>query len=318
MLEKAFWSMGLLLALLLVGCGGASPTASPSPTPVAGPVRPPAVAGQFYPADPEQLASMVDGFLEGIEPTPGRPIGLIVPHAGYIYSGPVAAYAYAELRGQHYDAVILIGPNHRLPDFAGIGVYPAGAFQTPLGTVPVDAELAQAILEADPSFQSDPQLHALEHSLEVQLPFLQRVLPGTPIVPILIGMPTQENARALTAALNRVLPGRNVLLIGSSDLSHYPPYEEAVRVDWALLAAIETLDVAEFRRAAARSMSLGIPNMQTPCCGQQAIAVVMEVSRALGADRATVLHYANSGDVPEGRRDLVVGYGAVKFWSSRQ
>jgi hypothetical protein len=181
----------------------------------------------------------------------------------------------------------------------------------------VDAELARAILEADPSFQSDPQLHALEHSLEVQLPFLQRVLPDTPIVPILIGMPTRENAQALSAALIRVLPGRNVLLIASSDLSHYPPYEEAVQVDRALLSAIETLDVEEFRRAAARSMSLGIPNLQTPCCGQQAIAVVMEVARALGADRATVLRYANSGDVPGGRRDQVVGYGAVKFWSSR-
>ncbi|MGB9722766.1 MAG: AmmeMemoRadiSam system protein B [Chloroflexia bacterium] len=314
---KAFWSLGVFLALLLVGCGGAPPTARPSPTLAAGPIRPPAVAGQFYPADPGQLAAMVDGFLEGIEPTPGRPIGLIVPHAGYIYSGPVAAYAYAELRGLHYDAVILIGPNHRLADFTGIGVYPAGAFQTPLGTVPVDAELARAILEADPSFQSDPQLHALEHSLEVQLPFLQRVLPDTPIVPILIGMPTQENARALTAALSRVLPGCNVLLIGSTDLSHYPPYEEAVRVDQALLAAIATLDVGEFRREAARSMSLGIPNLQTPCCGQQAVAVVMEVSRVLGADRATILHYANSGDVPEGRRDQVVGYGAVKFWASK-
>lgn len=314
------------MALLVDGCGGRvvtvvpparseqAPATTPVPTIEAGMIRPPAVAGKFYPAQPAELAAMVDGFLAGHEPGKGRPIALVVPHAGYIYSGPVAGYAYAELRGQRYEAVILIGQNHYRSDFSGVAVYPGGAFETPLGLVPVHAVLAQALLQAAPALQSDPELQRLEHSLEVQLPFLQRVLPGTPIVPILIGQPTRENSRLLSDALATVLPGHDVLLIASSDLSHYPAYDDAVRSDQAILSAITTLDPAVFQRTVAQQMARGIPNLLTTCCGQEAIAVVMEAAVQMGANRAAVLRYANSGDVPEGRRDQVVGYGAVKFW----
>jgi AmmeMemoRadiSam system protein B len=317
------WISPLMLGTLVVlaGCGGASPTANPTTVPGATfppeLVRKPAVAGQFYPDDPAELAAMVDGFLQGHEPTPGRPIALIVPHAGYVYSGAVAGYAFAELRGQQYEAVVLIGVNHYLADFSGVAVYPDGAFQTPLGQVPVDTELTQAILQANPSFDDNPYWHSKEHSLEVELPFLQRVLPGTPIVPILIGQPTPQNTQALIEALSRVLPGHNVLLIASSDLSHYPAYDDAVEVDQATLAAIATMDVDRFRQAVGQEMARGVPNLVTTCCGEEAIAVVMEVAPKLGADHVTVLHYANSGDVPAGQRDQVVGYGAVKFWASK-
>lgn len=315
------------LLFLAGGCGSTmAPTtvpasatplpASPPPVPTIDPrlIRPAAVAGKFYPARAEELAAMVDGYLQGIEPTAGRPIALVVPHAGYVYSGAVAGYAYAELRGQHYEAVILIGQNHYLRDFTGVAVYPGGAFETPLGLVPVHTELAQALLQAEPALQSDPALQRLEHSLEVQLPFLQRVLPGTPIVPILIGQPTPQNTRLLRNALAKVLPGQDVLLIASSDLAHYPAYDDAVRSDQAILAAITTLDTAVFQRTVAQQMAQGIPNLLTTCCGQEAIAVVMDTAVQLGANRAAVLRYANSGDVPGGRRDQVVGYGAVKFW----
>lgn len=303
------------------GTVGATGAAEPTPAGTTGPVgttvpiRRPAVAGSFYPADPEALAAMVDGMLAEVEPTSGRPIALISPHAGYIYSGPVAAYAYAELIGREYEAVVLIGPNHYLRDLSGIAVYPRGAWETPLGTVPVDEELAQAILRANAEFRDEPGLHAKEHSLEVQLPFLQRALPDTPIVPILIGRPTLENHQALTEALLEVLPGRDVLLVASTDLSHYPAYEEAVEVDRAVLAAIETMDLGRFRQTIGEQMVRGVPNLQTTCCGERAVTVVMAVAPALGADRAAILHYANSGDVAGGDRDRVVGYGAVKFWS---
>jgi len=307
-----------ILVLGLAGCRRANPgDGTPRPTAREEGVRRPAVAGDFYPEDPAELAGLVDSFLQDRKPTPGRPIALIVPHAGYPYSGRVAAAAYAELRGQQYDAVILIGPNHYLEDFFGVAVYAQGSFETPLGPVPVDAELAGAILKDEPGFEDDLTLHAREHSLEVQLPFLQRVLPGTPIVPILIGQPTPENLQALTKTLTRVLAGRNVLLIASSDLSHYPVYEDAVQVDRSVLSAIETLDVATFLDTLNREMAQGIPNLLTPCCGEGAIVVVMEVARALGADRVSLLEYANSGDVPAGERDRVVGYGAMKFWASR-
>lgn len=305
--------MRAFLVFCIAGLGvlilGACSDSTPSP------IRKPAVAGAFYEADPERLAATVDGFLEGLKPTGGRPLALIVPHAGYAYSGQVAAYAYAELVGQEYDAVILMGPNHSVRGFYGIAVYPGGAFETPLGLVPVEQELAQAILEAGPGFSDDPGLHAYEHALEVQLPFLQRILPDTPIVPIIIGWPSPENCRALAEALVQSLEGRNVLLIASSDLSHYPTYDDAVEVDRAILAAVETMDVAVFRETVAQQMARGIPNLATTCCGEGAIAVVLELAPLLGADHVTVLHYANSGDVPIGDRSQVVGYGAVKFWA---
>jgi AmmeMemoRadiSam system protein B len=290
------------------------PTAVGSPAYAPELVRRPAFAGQWYTADATALAAEIDGYMAGKAPTQGRPLALIVPHAGYAYSGPVAGYAYVELVGQAYDAVILIGQKHYIQDFGGVAIYPGGAWETPLGSVAVDQELAQAILQANPTFESDPARHAQEHSLELQLPFLQRALPGAPIVPILIGYPDPENTQALVDALSTVLPGRNVLLIASSDLSHYPAYEEARRVDQATLAAIVTLDTDHLRRAVSQSMSQGVPNLLTTCCGEEAIVVVLEVAKRLGADRALVLNYANTGDVRGGDRARVVGYGAVKVW----
>ncbi len=306
-----------LLLLLAAGCRGTPPAGSP--TTLAGPTYPPELlrkpvfAGRFYPADAQTLAATVDGYLAG---TPGgnHPLALIVPHAGYVYSGAVAGTAYAEVRGQRYEAVILIGQNHYIQGFTGVAVYPGGAWETPLGTVPVDAALAQAILRANTAFESDPARHARDHNLEVQIPFLQRALPDTPIVPILIGYPLPENAPALTAALVQVLAGRNVLLVASSDLAHYPAYEEARRVDGITLAAIASLDSNRLRREVRGLMAEGVPNLVTACCGEEAIVVVMEVARQLGANRVEVLRYANSGDVPQGDRTQVVGYGAIEIW----
>lgn len=312
-MRSYWWTVLVPICLLLAaGCGGQPPAAPGSPAYPPELVRQPAFAGRFYSANAANLADEIDGYLAGKDPTAGRPLALIVPHAGYIYSGSVAGYAYAEVRGQQYEAVILIGQNHYLQDFTGVAVYPGGAWQTPLGKVPVDAELALAILQANPSFESDPARHVRDHCLEVQLPFLQRALPDTPIVPILIGYPYPENTQALIEALGQVLPGRDVLLIASSDLSHYPPYDDAVATDGAILKAIETLDPAQLRQAVFQAMSQRVPNLVTTCCGEEAIVVVMEVAKQLGATRATVLHYANSGDVPGGDRAQVVGYGAVK------
>ena len=307
-------SFGCFLAgLVVLATCNAPPAPNPSPTQVAR-VRPPAVAGAFYPADPQELAAMVDSLLAAWSPTPGRPLALVVPHAGYPYSGKTAAAAYAELQGQRYEAVVLIGQNHYLAEFEGVDVYAQGAFRTPLGDVPVDEELARAILAAQPAFSDRPLWQAQEHALEVQLPFLQRVLPGTPIVPILIGRPTPRNLEQLEEALVQALRGHDVLLIASSDLSHYPSYADAIQVDQAVLEAIVSLEPERLRETLARQMARGIPNLLTPCCSEGAVLVVLEVSRRLGANRAALLHYANSGDIPGADRDRVVGYGAVKIW----
>ncbi len=279
-------------------------------------VREPAVAGSFYPDDPEELATMVDSFLEAVQDTDGEPIALIVPHAGYVYSGWVAAYAFRQLEGVAYNTIVVIGPNHRHATFQDISVYAQGAFQTPLGLIPVDEEVAQALLDMDERIVFEPDVHAAEHSIEVELPFLQRIYQDLKIVPIVMGQPTEEKVEILTEALVEALGDRKALIIASSDMSHYPPYDEAVRVDSATLAALETMDPQAVLSAIRGSMTDGIPNLGTCLCGEGPVLTAMKVAHLLGANQVTVLKYANSADSPlvTGDRSQVVGYGAVMFW----
>jgi AmmeMemoRadiSam system protein B/AmmeMemoRadiSam system protein A len=321
-------SIALALVLILVGVrlglpSSQEPTATPSSTssratPVVEPgkVRAPAVAGAFYPEDTEELTRMVDSFLEAVEDTDGEPIALIAPHAGYVYSGWVAAYSFKELEGIPYDTIVIIGPNHYDATFEGISVYAEGAFQTPLGCIPIDEETAQALIDIDERIVFDPEVHIREHSIEVELPFLQRIYQDFEIVPIIIGQPSGENVEVLTEALVRVLGNRKALIIASSDMSHYPSYEDAIRVDNSTLAAIETMDPQMVLASIMDNMSKGIPNLGTCLCGQGPVLTAMKVARRLGANQATILRYANSGDSPfvPVDRSTVVGYGAVMLW----
>jgi AmmeMemoRadiSam system protein B/AmmeMemoRadiSam system protein A len=324
-------SVAMVLCMVLAGCelpptsiGERTPTkpavaSSTPPGPWPEMVREPAVAGSFYPDDPEELATMVDSFLEAVQGTDGEPIALIVPHAGYVYSGWVAAYAFKQLEGAAYDTIVIIGPNHRHATFQNISVYAQGAFQTPLGLIPIDEEVAQALLDMDERIVFEPDVHAAEHSIEVQLPFLQRIYQDYhdfKIVPVVIGQPTEENVEILTEALIQALGDRKALIIASSDMSHYPPYDDAVRVDSATLAALETMDPQAVLSAIRGSMTDGISNLGTCLCGEGPVLTAMQVARRLGANQVTVLRYANSADSPfvEGDKSQVVGYGAVMFW----
>jgi AmmeMemoRadiSam system protein B/AmmeMemoRadiSam system protein A len=319
----------LAIVLLVTACAG--PTATPVPTETPEPtvaltpttvltpseVRKPVVAGQFYPDDAEQLSTMVDTFLvqaEELGVERPEPIAIIVPHAGYIFSGQVAACAFKQIEGVDYEAIVVLGTNHSAPGFRQVSVYAEGAFETPLGLVPVDTELAQALIAADERIVFERGVHRDEHSIEVELPFLQRLCPGHAIVPVIVGEPSPENCQALSEALVKVLAGRKALIIASSDLSHYPSYDNACRVDMATLAAIETMDPQRLTETISQYMSEGIPELYTLCCGEGPIRVAMMVAKKLGANQATVLKYANSGDTPFGDRNRVVGYGAVMFW----
>jgi len=323
----------ILLASLLSACTGQpdapppSPppptsipavTASPQPppTPLAEQVRPACVAGSWYPGDPDELAAMVDQMLSAVEPVDGAPVGLIVPHAGYVYSGPVAAVGFRQMDQADYSArvAVIIASDHQHPLSDPISVWAEGGFETPLGIVPVDEELAQALIETDPRIAFDPAAHEGEHPIEIELPFLQRACPGCRIVPVLMGTDDEDTVRTLADALLETLPGRQAIVIASSDLSHYPSYEDALVVDGATLAAIRTGDPARVRDAVATSMSKGTPNLATCACGMGPILVTMRVAQGLGADTVSVLHYANSGDSPAGDRGQVVGYGAVMLW----
>jgi AmmeMemoRadiSam system protein B/AmmeMemoRadiSam system protein A len=290
---------------------GAAPTA---PEVAVGQVRPSVLAGSWYPGDPDELRAMVDGFLEAVEPVDGEPIAIIVPHAGYVYSGPVAAHGFKQLEGGGYDVAVIIAADHQPPVSKPISVWAEGGFETPLGMVPVDADLAEALVAADPSITSDTAPHQGEHPIEIQLPFLQRVCPDCRIVPVLMGSDTDESVAALSEALLSVLPGRRAVVIASSDLAHYPSYDDARAVDGATLAAIETGDPARVQETIDGLMSAGFSNLATCACGEGPILVAMRVAQRLGADTVTVLRYANSGDAPDGDRERVVGYGAVMFW----
>ncbi|HIC89059.1 MAG TPA: AmmeMemoRadiSam system protein B [Anaerolineae bacterium] len=322
----------LILMLAAIGCfhAASSPTptrvrkkvlpsaTTPSPTRRPAEVRHAAVAGQFYPDDPERLARMVDRLLADAERVDigAKPVVLIVPHAGYVYSGHVAAQAFKQVEGSHYDVVVVIGTNHSDPNFDKVSVYARGAFETPLGLVPIDEQVAQALLDADPRIVFDRGVHRQEHSIEVELPFLQRLDPQLHIVPVIVGMPTAKNEEILADALADVLSGKKALVVASSDLSHYPAYDDAVRTDMAILDAIATLDPERFRSVREEMMSAGIPNLRTCACGEGPIITAMLLAQKLGATQVTLLRYANSGDTPFGNRDQVVGYGAVMFTRS--
>jgi len=259
-----------------------------------------AFAGSWYPRGAAAIVDEVEGYLGAASPAslPGRLVGLVSPHAGLHYSGPVAAYGYSLLRGREAASVVLVGPSHRA-GFEGVAVHASGAWETPLGQVAIDEELAQALVDADAALFDDPGPHRDEHSLEMQMPFLQQAMPGLRIVPMLMGTQSREEVEALAAALGRVLRGREALLVASSDLSHYQPATVASRLDAEVIGDVERLD--------ADALMQRLETRDNVACGGGPLVAVMKAARALGADRATVLRYADSGDVG-GDKQQVVGY----------
>jgi AmmeMemoRadiSam system protein B len=264
-------------------------------------VRKSAVAGFWYPSDPLLLAREVADHLRGVGDVsiPGRLLALICPHAGLRYSGPVAAFGFSLLRERRAATVVMVGPAHRTV-FDGVAVQAQGAFETPLGRAPIDEALADALLATDTRLFDDARPHRDEHSLEMQLPFLQHLLGDVKIVPMLMGSQSRAEVSALAGALSRVLPGRDALLLASSDLSHYHPAPEANRLDSLVVQEVERFDLEALQDRFERS--------HDHACGGGPIVAVMKAARALGADRATVLRYADSGDAGEHDKNRVVGY----------
>ena len=267
-------------------------------------VRRAAVAGSWYPGSASTLNAEVDSYLEAARaaPPPGRLVALVSPHAGLHYSGPVAAYGYGLLRdvaGGPGLTVVLVGPSHRAA-FEGVAAHAHGAWETPLGRAPIDEEVSQALLDADPVVFDDPGVHRDEHSLEMQMPFLQRLLPGLRIVPLVMGSQSRREVEALATALAKALAGRRALLVASSDLSHYQPAVVANRVDAVVVDAVSRFDE--------EALMQRLGTHDNVACGGGPVVAVMKAARALGADRATVLKYGDSGDVGEGDKSHVVGY----------
>ena len=267
-------------------------------------VRKPAVAGSWSPGDRPALAGEVDARLAAAAARElgGRLIGLVAPHAGLRYSGAVAAEAYALLRGRRSLVAVLVGPAHRVA-FDGVAVYAEGAFETPLGMVRVAEEVAAALLEADSTIRADPWPHREEHSLEMQLPFLQRVVPDVRIVPVLLGSQVRAEVELAAAALTAALAGRDAVIVASTDLSHYQPATRAADLDARVTECVSSLD--------ADTLMARLDAYRGHACGGGALVAAMKAACALGATRGEVLRYADSGDVEGGDKSRVVGYMAA-------
>ena len=275
-----------------------------------GPIRTSPIAGTWYPGDPAAIAAEVDEYLARVphSPPPGRLVALISPHAGLRYSGPVAAHAYSLLRGRSGLTAVLVGPSHRMA-FDGVAVATRGAFETPLGRVPIDEEIAGRLVAHGGKIVDEMRPHREEHSLEMQLPFLQHIVPAVRIVPVLMGSQERGEAEMLARALVGALEGSDALLIASSDLSHYHPAPEA--------NALDTKVVEDVRRLDPEGLMDRLERFHGHACGGGPMVAVMKAARDRGADRATILEYGDSGDVAEGDKSHVVGYLAAALTADR-
>jgi len=275
--------------------------------------RPPAFAGQFYPADPAALRAALDGFLrDAVPPRVDGVAALVVPHAGYVYSGQIAADAFRQAAATPVDTVVILGANHTNGTFRRVSVYDGEGYRTPIGVARVDRDLAAALVKEGGAV-FDNTLHGREHSVEVQVPFVQHVFPGAAIVPVVVGSADPESCRRFGRALGALAAGRRVLIVASSDLSHYPERRVAAEVDRRTLEAIAGMRADALAGMEARAASLGERGVATCACGEGPIRVAIEAARALGALRGTVVSYANSGDTAIGEPERVVGYGSVVF-----
>lgn len=269
-------------------------------------IRKSVIAGTWYPGKPEILRTEIENFLHDIpdRKIDGRIAGLIVPHAGYVYSGQVAAYAYKSIKGELFDAIIVIGPSHRT-FFHGVSLYNRGGYETPLGVVPVDVTLANDIMAQSNMISHIPAAHAEEHSIEIQLPFLQVILGEFHFVPVIMGEQNRQTCETLAESIFMAVGNRKVLIVGSTDLSHFHPYGQAVKLDSVVLKHIEKMD--------GKGLIKDLEDNVCEACGGGPAVVTMMISEKLGAKRIKILKYANSGDVTGDRRS-VVGYVSVVFY----
>ncbi len=271
-------------------------------------VREAVVAGMFYPADKKALMRQVVELFERAKPKKirGNIKALISPHAGYIYSGLTAAYAYKLLENKKFDSVVIISPSHR-EYFEGVSIFPGSYYRTPLGDVPMDLELCKLIVDNEPAIKLSQQGHIEEHALEVQLPFLQIILENFKLVPIVIGHQIKDYSYKIGEVLGKVLKTRNALVVASTDLSHYHPYEIANQLDKIAIDAIANFDYEKLLNE--------LEEQHTEACGGGPAAAAMIAAKNLGANKVEILHSCNSGDVT-GDKDAVVGYMSAVIYET--
>ncbi len=269
--------------------------------------RRPAVAGMFYPADPDVLNRQVNDLFEraAAQSIPGDIRGVVAPHAGYTYSGPTAASGYSHVRGKEFETVVIVAPSHR-DYFEGASVYSGDAYRTPLGIVPIDVNLRADLLNASDRVVAGEAGHRSEHAVEVQLPFLQAALGTFTLLPIVMGDQHRDLCFALADALVRITRGRKVLLVASTDLSHYHSAKIA--------DAIDSVTIADVRAFDPQRLMGDLESGAAEACGGGPTVSVLGALQGLDVKHLDVVHHCNSGDVA-GERQNVVGYLSAVAWS---
>ena len=266
-------------------------------------IRKPVVAGTFYPGERDKLNKTVSSYLSRAqisdEFTNRRVTGIVSPHAGYIYSGPVAAYGFNYLAKEDFESYVVLAPSHR-GRFKGASIIPEGFYRTPLGDAEIDSELGKRLEKRD-YFGFMQEAHDMEHSLEVQIPFLQAIKPAAKIVPIVIGTTDINLCTIIGEAIAEEInsSGRKCGIIISTDLSHYHSYNEAVKMDKEFISALESFEE--------KTIKENIASGKCEACGEGAVLAGISLAKKLGAEKLKVIKYANSGDTA-GPKDQVVGY----------
>ncbi|MCK9273749.1 MAG: AmmeMemoRadiSam system protein B [Syntrophales bacterium] len=269
-------------------------------------IREALLAGAWYPEKPDLLQSEIDKYIRAVPDLELReqPLAIISPHAGLSYSGAIAAYAYKAASNGHYDSIVVIGPSHRIR-FRGASIFDGRGYKTPLGVVPLERKLAEAIVRHSNIVSFVPDEKTPENSIEIQMPFIQTLFPGTPFVPIQMGTQDAKTCDTLAEIIYSVSQGENILLIASSDFSHYHNYEDAVHMDSKAIDIIKKMDSEGFYRSVEKG--------EVEACGAGPIRVAIKFAQAKGSDSGYMLKYANSGDVT-GDKTGVVGYAALAFY----
>jgi len=280
-------------------------------------IRSAAVAGSFYPAEPAELQNQISQFLTGSRKTVNdRAVKmLLVPHAGYPYSGQVAAEGFKQIEGAAIDKVILIGPSHH-SWFTGAAIDESDRWQTPLGEVEIDKTLAQSLIDEEEDIFFSSQPHIQEHCLEVEVPFLQTTLKKFKIVPIILGSVSDQLIERLADLIAQNMDSKALLLV-STDLSHYPDYQTATQVDQKTIESILSGDQERFTQTISQEITQGYPGLETCACGEKAVRVAMLAAQKLGPGEWRLIKYANSGDVDIGDKNKVVGYAAI-VWVKKE
>jgi len=268
-------------------------------------IRESVAAGSFYPGNPDTLRAQINNFLANAKSEDIENIkSIICPHAGYIYSGQVAAYSYRQISGKTFDSIFIIAPSHS-EYFDFISIFNGDAYRTPLGLVYVDKERSKILADKSPRMELSKYGHRNEHSLEVQLPFLQVLFENIKIVPIVMGQQNSLNIKELGSTVGNLFKNDNILIIASTDLSHYYPYDTAVALDGKIKDLVNNFN--------SENLMSDFLNNDIEMCGGGSVISAMIASKILGADSSKILSYKNSGDVT-GDRSAVVGYLSAAFY----